>query len=139
MNAGVFKVLSIDGGGIKGVYTAAMLRELEHALAKTPGSPRLGEYFNLICGTSTGGLIALGLAAGRTCDEIADTYLTKGPRIFQDQYKVIQAFYSLRQLFLSSRYVSTELRKAVEELLGDRKISNAANYLLIPVTNLGNY
>ena len=80
MSPSVFKVLSIDGGGIKGVYTAAMLRELEHALARIEGHSRLGEYFDLICGTSTGALIALGLAAGRTCDEIAETYLVKAHR-----------------------------------------------------------
>ena len=139
MSPSVFKVLSIDGGGIKGVYTATMLRVLERALARTPGHPRLSEYFDLICGTSTGALIALGLAAGRTCDEIADTYLRRGPRIFRDQCKLSQIFYSLRQVLISARYGSGDLREAVEELLGDRTFSSAANYLLIPVTNLGNY
>lgn len=42
-NPSVFKVLSIDGGGIKWVYTAAMLRELENALAKTEGHSRLAD------------------------------------------------------------------------------------------------
>jgi predicted acylesterase/phospholipase RssA len=139
MSTGVFKVLSIDGGGIKGVYTATMLRVLEHALAKTSGHPRLGDYFDLICGTSTGALIALGLAAGRTCDEIADTYLKKGPKIFSDQCRLSQAFYSVRQLLFSARYRSKDLRQAVIDLLGERTFSEANNYLLVPVTNLGNY
>ncbi len=136
---GVFKVLSIDGGGIKGVYTATLLRVLEQALAKIPGHPRLSEYFDLICGTSTGALIALGLAAGRKCDEIANTYLTKGPVIFGDQCRASQALYSFRQLLLGARYGNKALREAVGDLLGDRTFSSAENYLLIPVTNLGNY
>ncbi len=139
MSTGVFKVLSIDGGGIKGVYTATMLRTLERALAKTSGAPRLSEYFDLICGTSTGALIALGLATGRTCEEIADTYLKSGPKIFRDQSRLSQMLYSLRQGLFSARYGSKDLREAVEELLGTRTFSTAANYLLIPVTNLGNY
>ncbi|HPC51812.1 MAG TPA: CBASS cGAMP-activated phospholipase [Verrucomicrobiota bacterium] len=139
MSPSVFKVLSIDGGGIKGVYTAAMLRELEHALARIEGHSRLGEYFDLICGTSTGALIALGLAAGRTCDEIAETYLVKGPQIFKDQNRLYQAVLTVRQFLLSSRYDNQALRAAVEDLLGDRKFSESQNYLLIPVTNLGNY
>jgi predicted acylesterase/phospholipase RssA len=135
----VFKVLSIDGGGIKGLYTAAMLRELEHALPRVSGHNRLSEYFDLICGTSTGALIALGLAAGRTCDEIADKYIEIGPRVFKDQNRFSQVFRDVRQLVLSSRYGTEALRSAVEDLLGNRKFSESQNYLLIPVTNLGNY
>lgn len=135
----VFKVLSIDGGGIKGVYTAAMLRELERALARQPGAPRLHQYFDLICGTSTGALIALALSAGRSCDEILDEYLACGPEIFHDHGRLKRWLLNARQLLWSSRYNNRRLKTAVESLLGECRMSGALNYVLIPVTNVTNY
>src|SRR3546814_18109368 len=57
----VFKILSLDGGGIKGIYSAQFLARCEQEL--TTGKP-LASYFDMIAGTSTGGIIALGLALG---------------------------------------------------------------------------
>lgn len=58
-----FKILAIDGGGIKGLYSATILRLLEEKLQQEHGpETRVVDYFDLICGTSTGGLIALGLS-----------------------------------------------------------------------------
>lgn len=54
-----FRVLALDGGGIKGVFTAALLAELEHMTGQ-----RVVEHFDLITGTSTGGIIAIALALG---------------------------------------------------------------------------
>lgn len=135
----VFKVLSIDGGGIKGVYSAAMLRELERALARQPGAPRLHQYFDLICGTSTGALIALALAAGRTCEEILAEYLACGPEIFYDHGRFRRWLLNTRQMLWSSRYNNQRLKVAVESLLSDRCMSSAQNYVLVPVTNMTNY
>ncbi len=59
-----FKILSIDGGGIKGLFSACVLHEIERA------NGRLTDHFDMLCGTSTGGLIALGLAAGKLAGEI---------------------------------------------------------------------
>ena len=53
--ARMFKILSLDGGGIKGVYTAELLRQCEEAFGP------VGKHFDMIAGTSTGGIIALGL------------------------------------------------------------------------------
>lgn len=74
-----FKILSLDGGGIKGIYTAHLLRQCEQNLAD--GKP-LASYFDMIAGTSTGGIIALGLGLGRTTEEIVSFYETDGRRIF---------------------------------------------------------
>lgn len=75
----VFKILSLDGGGIKGLYTAHLLSLCEQKLAK--GQP-LSAYFDMIAGTSTGGIIALGLGLGRTTSEIVGFYETDGRQIF---------------------------------------------------------
>ena len=60
------RLLSIDGGGILGTFPAAFLAGLEQDLSKP-----IGSYFDLIAGTSTGGIIALGLAMGAACERTA--------------------------------------------------------------------
>lgn len=71
------RILSIDGGGIKGTLPAAFLAGLEEDV----GEP-IGRYFDLIAGTSTGGIIALGLGMGCTARELLDLYEHRGPIIF---------------------------------------------------------
>lgn len=76
-NRQIRRILSIDGGGIKGTLPAAFLAGLEEDL----GEP-IGRYFDLIAGTSTGGIIALGLGMGCTAKELLDLYEHRGPIIF---------------------------------------------------------
>src|SRR3546814_7956238 len=75
----LFKILSLDGGGIKGIYSAQFLARCEQEL--TTGKP-LASYFDMIAGTSTGGIIALGLALGYSTSDILDFYTNDGRRIF---------------------------------------------------------
>lgn len=72
-----YRVLALDGGGLRGIFTAAVLAEAED----TFGAAFL-KSFDLMVGTSTGGILALGLAAGRSCAEMLDFYRDVGPRIF---------------------------------------------------------
>lgn len=72
-----FKILSIDGGGIRGIIPAIFLEEVEKSVKKP-----LWEYFDLICGTSTGGIIALAIAVGKPVGEIRELYEKKGTEIF---------------------------------------------------------
>lgn len=74
-----FKILSLDGGGIKGVYTAMLLRRCEQALCNGSG---LAQRFDMIAGTSTGGIIALGLGLGFSTSDILDFYRDDGRAIF---------------------------------------------------------
>src|SRR5215216_144443 len=60
---GRFRILSVDGGGIRGLIPALVLRELEARLRRRAPAAQLADYFHLVAGTSTGGLIALGLTA----------------------------------------------------------------------------
>jgi len=62
-----FQILSLDGGGIKGVYTAAVLTSIENDLGVN-----VTEHFDLIAGTSTGGIIAIGLGLGFRPRELLD-------------------------------------------------------------------
>src|SRR4051794_25977504 len=71
------RVLSIDGGGLLGAFPASFLSSLEEQLDKP-----IGSYFDLITGTSTGGIIAIGLAMGLPASKISSLYQTRGAEIF---------------------------------------------------------
>ena len=79
------RVLSLDGGGIRGALTIGYLRRLEGLLRQRHGEPDLllRDYFDLIGGTSTGSVIATGLATGWSVDEVAEAYRGLGPIIHQ--------------------------------------------------------
>lgn len=74
-----FRILSIDGGGIRGVFPAAVLAELE---SRFLGGGSIANHFDMIAGTSTGGIIALALAHGMTARQALNIYLEHGERIF---------------------------------------------------------
>ena len=78
------RVLSIDGGGMRGVYTSAYLSALakQAAARREIGDLDVGKAFDLIVGTSTGGIIACALAAGIPLDEVAELYRRHGKEIF---------------------------------------------------------
>ncbi|KAA5824386.1 patatin [Algibacter amylolyticus] len=78
------RILALDGGGIRGAITLGFLERIETILREREGNPnlKLCEYYDLIGGTSTGAIIASGLAIGMTASEIKDLYLNIGDKIF---------------------------------------------------------
>jgi hypothetical protein len=86
VDGGPKRILSLDGGGVRGMITIGILEELERKLAARqpyPGDFRLCRYFDLIGGTSTGSIIAALLAMGWSVDEIRKLYLKLGPEVFE--------------------------------------------------------
>lgn len=77
-----FRVLCLDGGGMRGLYSAALLDTLIKRVRGTTDSIDAGKAFDLIVGTSTGGILALGLAYGLPLQDIIDLYVKKGSGIF---------------------------------------------------------
>ena len=125
----MFRVLSIDGGGMRGVYTAAYLDALETAYATRRehcGGLDIGKGFQLIVGTSTGAIIGCGLADEKTPTRILDLYRTHGKTIF---WKKLPSRFGpdlLRQLVTRPRYLArgeTALRRALEGLFGSTTLS----------------
>src|SRR5579862_5207114 len=108
-----FRILSIDGGGIKGVFPAAFLAEIEKSIAAP-----LYRYFDLIAGTSTGGIIALGLGLGMTAAQITEFYKTYGPAIFR-------APRSLLRRFFAAKYSPEPLRSALEVVFGHLELGDS--------------
>jgi predicted acylesterase/phospholipase RssA len=122
-----FQILSLDGGGLKGIFAAAILAAFEADLGI-----RIADRFDLIAGTSTGGLIALGLGAGLTPTELVDLYVDLGPRIFHDALSLKR----LRQI-LRPKHDSSGLRSALDDVFGDRTLADSTKRLVIPSFNLG--
>ena len=123
-----FKVLSIDGGGIKGLYSARILEDFEERF-----NSRIADYFDLICGTSTGGLIALGLSLNIPVAQISNLYAKRGKQIFPQRNRFLS---SMKQLFLRSKYSNSALKTALEEMFGERTLSDSRCLLCIPAFSL---
>lgn len=78
------RLLSIDGGGIRGIIAAEVLVRMEDILlAKNRGWKCLGDYFDFVGGTSTGSILAAGLAKGMTARDLLEFYVKKGPQVFK--------------------------------------------------------
>jgi hypothetical protein len=77
------KLLAIDGGGIRGVMALEILLEIERILSRGRKEFRLADYFDYISGTSTGGIIAAGLALGMSVTEILRFYESAGAQMFK--------------------------------------------------------
>ena len=107
------KLLALDGGGIRGVITLEMLHRLESMLAEQLcAGPDfvLGDYFDYIGGTSTGAVIAAGLAKGLHVGQLLDLYMTRCEEMFDHA--------SLRRRY-HYRYGSLRLQKLLQGILGE--------------------
>jgi len=117
--SGELRVLSIDGGGIKGIIPAIYLKRIEEHI----GQP-INKYFDLITGTSTGGIIALGISAGISAAEISELYIGNGEKIFPKKLFTIP--------FFSAKYSNVQLKKILQETFQDKKMEEAHTMLCIP-------
>jgi patatin-like phospholipase/acyl hydrolase len=134
----VFTVLSIDGGGIRGIVPARILQEIEERTGKP-----IAELFDMIGGTSTGAIVGAGLAVPDPEDptkprhsalELKNFYYTYGPKIFPEL-----KFKSLRKLSSAALYDPKPLEDALNEKLGDAKMKDSLTHLLIPATDIKNF
>jgi uncharacterized protein len=129
-----YRVLSLDGGGIGGVFPAAFLARLQEHLEHP-----IASYFDLIAGTSTGGIIAIGLGLGVSAGDILKLYEERGPAIFDQQHGPVQTW--LRQKWrgarhwLGTKYSPDNLREALANVLKDRRLGESQTRLLIPAWN----
>lgn len=110
-NNELFRILSIDGGGVRGVYPATILSHLERNLGRS-----IAKNFDLIIGTSTGAIIASTLAIGKSPDEIIKIYSTYSSSVFniqeQSGYGAVKSYYDTRsaRVILQKIFESSKLR-----------------------------
>jgi hypothetical protein len=119
------KILCIDGGGVKGAFPASFLATIEEQVG---GS--VADYFDLIVGTSTGGIIALGLGLGLSAREVLGFYEDWGPRIFARPRRT--SIWGLAR----SLYDNDVLLQALQSVFGERRLGDSRVRLVIPSLNL---
>lgn len=124
-----FKILSIDGGGMRGIIPAKILCELEEELQKRDRpDAQLCDYFDLICGTSTGGIIAIGLALGMPAKEMLDLYVKHGKEIFSHKWF---------RFFTKGRfYDQSILKKFLNDAYGEARLDDCRTRICIPTYDL---
>ncbi|MCD0187752.1 CBASS cGAMP-activated phospholipase [Acinetobacter sp. PW68] len=116
-NSEKIKVLSLNGGGVRGLFTISLLAQLEIIIEKREKRTgvKIGDYFDLITGTSIGGILALGLASGKSARELQETFEKSAPHIFPARRfrlkKWITPFYPI--------YKSDPLYETVKSMIGD--------------------
>ena len=118
-----FKILSIDGGGIKGLYSSTILEHFEEKY-----NCSISDHFDMLCGTSTGGLIALALSLGIPAKKISEFYKEKGGVIFPN----VPFFSSLKQVLWGGKFSDKNLKESLTEIFGESKIEKSKNLLCIP-------
>lgn len=119
-----FQILALDGGGAKALFTAHMLARLEQDLGVS-----VSDSFDLIAGTSAGGIVALALGAGLAPSEITTHFKSLVETVFPSARR--RWWHRPRQL-TSPIYDADALRTTLEGVLGETKLGDSAKRLLIP-------
>src|SRR5919106_6495314 len=102
------RILTIDGGGVRGVIPAVALVALEDAL-----KGRIRDHFDFVAGTSTGALIAAAVAAGKPAERIVEMYVERAPRLFTR----VPVISTLRRILFGRMYDVARLHRFIREEL----------------------
>lgn len=114
------RVLALDGGGVRGLISLGILGGIERELAKRTSDPNkfvLSDYFDLIAGTSTGSIIATGLAMGMKVEKLANLYKSEAPSIFPR---------TRRKGFFVPKYDASPLERLLEQIVGNATLESDA-------------
>ncbi|KAK4779274.1 hypothetical protein SAY86_006802 [Trapa natans] len=146
----LISILSIDGGGIRGIIPGTVLSFLESELQKLDGEDaRLADYFDVIAGTSTGGLVTLMLTTPNennrptlAAKDIKEFYLNEAPKIFP-QYTLncsgpFSSVIKLIKSLMGPAYDGKYLHKLVKEMLGSKRLSQTLTKVVIPSFDIKN-
>lgn len=130
-----FRILSLAGGGYLGLYTAHLLAELED----WAGRP-LGRQFDLLAGTSVGGILAIALAFEIPMAAVLQLFIDRGSTIFSaralPETRVGRLFDMTRSV-LGPKYSGEALRAALHDTLGERRLGDALHPLVVPAVDVG--
>jgi predicted patatin/cPLA2 family phospholipase len=122
-----FQVLALDGGGIRGIFSAALLAAVEEDCGTA-----IVDHFDLLVGTSTGGLVALALGLGKRPGEVVQFYLDYGREIFRSPL----GLGALTQ-WIRPKYASDALRHALTATFGSQTLGDSSKRLVIASYNTG--
>jgi len=126
-----YRILSLDGGGLRGLITARLLQRLSDEMDNAAWIKQA----DLIAGTSTGGILALGLAHGKTPAEMADLYIESGAKIFDDSI-----WDDIRDIgkLVGADYSNRVLKRLLKKMFSDTTLSQLSNKVVVPVFDLDN-
>jgi patatin-like phospholipase/acyl hydrolase len=128
-----FRILSLDGGGIRGIITAVILKEIEQKTGQ-----KLQNYFHLIAGTSTGSILAAGIALGYTADQLLGIYKDQGKDIFPDKGlgDILNRWNRIFEAGLDvPQYKNDGLKKVLQEKFTEEKVLKDLAPKLILITS----
>ncbi|CAA3031689.1 patatin 2 [Olea europaea subsp. europaea] len=139
-------ILSIDGLGIRGIIPATILEYLESQLQVLDGEDaRLADYFDVIAGTSTGGLVTAMLTAPNkdnrplfSAKDIKPFYLEHSSRIFPQKNGLLGLFEKLLKSIVGPKYDGEYLHKVIREKLGDSRLHETLTNVVIPTFDIEN-
>ncbi|XP_057975424.1 patatin-like protein 2 isoform X2 [Malania oleifera] len=137
-------ILSIDGGGIRGIIPGILLSFLESELQKLDGEgARIADYFDVVAGTSTGGLVTAMLASPGGDDrplfaakDIKDFYLDNCPKIFPQACPPFALFAKIIKSLSGPKYDGKHLHGLVKEKLGDTRLHQTLTNVVIPTFDI---
>ncbi len=126
-----YRILSLDGGGLRGLLSARLIQRLND-------NENIKDWLDkadLFSGTSTGGILALGLAYGINPEELCNLYIKKGKKIFDDNI-----WDDIRDLgkIVGADYSNKGLKKVLEGIFGNKKLSDLKKRVAIPTFDLDN-
>lgn len=122
-----FQVLALDGGGIRGIFSAAVLAAIEEDCQTS-----IVDHFDLLVGTSTGGLIALALGLGKRPADVVQFYLEHGRSVFRNPFGA-----GVLTQWFRPKYTVAGLRSALIATFGNRKFGESCKRLVITSYNIG--
>jgi hypothetical protein len=110
-----YRILSLDGGGIRGVYAASILADIEKDITR---GALVSDYFDAIAGTSTGGIVAIGLGLRKPAAEIERLYVENGNRVFPEFWSRHPRLKLIRETSLGGRRLFDGVTD-VDNIVGD--------------------
>lgn len=124
-----YNILTIDGGGVRGVYPAYIMQCLEERLGINAY-----DHFDMFAGTSTGSIIVAGIVSGKSPAEIVSLYKDKGEDIFSE--KIFSYWPNFLKQAFHSKYKNGSLADLLESEFGTTKLGDISKPLLIPATDI---
>jgi patatin-like phospholipase/acyl hydrolase len=135
-----FRILSIDGGGLRGIVPLLILKEIENKTGK-----KIYELFDLITGTSTGGIIACGLTATKdgkapylTIDQLIELYTTKGEVIFPWKRNIFQKIGTGINSLFNPKFSPNGLDGLLTQYFGELKLSDTLKPIIVTSYDIKN-
>jgi patatin-like phospholipase/acyl hydrolase len=128
------KLLSIDGGGIKGIFELTILNDIEKKYCVKNGK-LIGDYFDVICGTSTGSIIALAIANKIPIQTILDTYLNNAELIFPNR-NILQRITNKIKFWAGCKYDNKPLYNLVDNWFENKTMSDLNKLVYVSTYNI---